>query len=241
MTRLLRWMAWLAALVLGGYLLIYTIYPYEPLWYRLSFEVETPEGFKRADGVRLVYDWHQWNYLTPSSGGRTGAGEAIPIDLGPRGVLFALMTPRNEDGTPSNTSPVSVPFDAIYKRVKGDWPRVMSRLRTLETPLALQPGEIPFLVRFRDLKDPKTVEAVDPQTLAASFGDGVRLKSVTLEFVSSGIWPLYLFGIPGARLTTGIETWLPWLNQLGGRYLHGGSTSRNSPLGLHTGHFRVGR
>jgi hypothetical protein len=38
------------------------------------------------------------------------------------------------------------------------------------------PGEMPLLVRFRDMNDPKTLERVDPNDLAASFGPGVYLK-----------------------------------------------------------------
>jgi hypothetical protein len=51
-------------------------------------------------------------------------------------------------------------------------------------------------VRFKDEKDPKTVEAVDPANLAASFGDGVRLKRVTIETTTDPV-------------TTGIERRLP--------------------------------
>lgn len=195
---------------LAAYLLWFLAFPWTPVWYRLTFDIETPEGVKSASGVRLVYDWKQPKIAVPSSGGGSGAGEAIPIDLDNRGVLFALVAPRNPDGTPGN-SPVSVPLDAIYNRLKGDWPRGIKRLRELDGAIELKPDETPFLVRFRDINDPKTVEAVDPQDLAARFGEGIRLKRATLEFVSFGIWPLYLFGIPGAQVTTGIEKRLGWL------------------------------
>jgi len=57
---------------------------------------------------------------------------------------------------------------------------------------------MPLLVRFRDPNDPKTVERVDPNDLAASFGAGVKLTRATVEITDD-------------PLTTGIEKRLPWL------------------------------
>lgn len=56
----------------------------------------------------------------------------------------------------------------------------------------------PMLVTFSDLGDPASVERVDPDDLAASFGDGVRLKRVTVQMTDDPV-------------TTGITTRLPWL------------------------------
>jgi hypothetical protein len=55
-----------------------------------------------------------------------------------------------------------------------------------------------MFVRFRDINDPNTVERVDPNNLAASFGPGVRLTRATIE-------------ITDAPVTTGIEKELEWL------------------------------
>ena len=38
-----------------------------------------------------------------------------------------------------------------------------------------------MLVTFDDIAKPETVRRVDPADLAAVFGEGVRLKAVTLE------------------------------------------------------------
>ncbi|MGL6211101.1 MAG: hypothetical protein ACRC14_14875, partial [Paracoccaceae bacterium] len=42
-------------------------------------------------------------------------------------------------------------------------------------------------VTFADISDPASVELVDPENLAASFGPGVRLKSVVLEVTDEGV------------------------------------------------------
>ena len=85
------------------------------------------------------------------------------------------------------------------------WVKACERSKIFELMLLKAKAEvplkhIPFLVRFRDEKDPKTVEAVDPSNLAASFGVGVRLKRVTMETTSDAV-------------TTSIEKRLGWLGQ----------------------------
>ena len=49
----------------------------------------------------------------------------------------------------------------------------------------------PMLVTFGDLDDPTSVERVDPDDLAATFGEGVSLKRITVQVtddpVTSGI------------------------------------------------------
>lgn len=39
----------------------------------------------------------------------------------------------------------------------------------------------PMLVNFGDLADPASVEEVDPDNLAANFGEGVALRRITVE------------------------------------------------------------
>lgn len=60
----------------------------------------------------------------------------------------------------------------------------------------ISPNNLPMLVRFHDINDPKTVERVDPNNLAATFGEGVNLVSTTIEITDEPI-------------TTGIEKVLP--------------------------------
>ena len=47
--------------------------------------------------------------------------------------------------------------------------------------ITLPDYQYPMLVTFEDITDPASVRLVDPADLAASFGPGVRLKSVVLE------------------------------------------------------------
>ena len=77
-------------------------------------------------------------------------------------------------------------------------------MRALKGRVELAPGDLPLLVRFRDINDPKTVERVDPNDLAASFGPGVYLKRATVEITRDPV-------------TTGIVKRLSWLAPLRSR------------------------
>lgn len=71
-------------------------------------------------------------------------------------------------------------------------------------PAELDNMEIPALVRFRDERDPNTVEFVDPANLAASFGPGVNLRSVTVQITKEPISPPQIKArLPWLTLTTG--------------------------------------
>ena len=58
----------------------------------------------------------------------------------------------------------------------------------------------PMLVTFGDLSDPTSVANVDPEHLAATFGEGVRLKRITVELTDDAV-------------TTAIEERLGWLSE----------------------------
>lgn len=73
---------------------------------------------------------------------------------------------------------------------------------------------MPMFVRFRDLSDPTSVEKVDSQDFAASFGEGVKLKRVWIEMTDDSV------------TKSGIRNKVPRLNKLNGGYLHSGNFSQ---------------
>ena len=143
-------------------------------------------------------------------GGCDLKGEAVPVDLGAKGKLFMLLCGSNSyqmDGVIGDI------MDARYGADSWD----------------LDPDELPRLVTFDNLADPRTVEAVDPQHIDKNFGAGVRLRSIHAEYTREPI-------------TRGqIERVLPWLEgprqMLDGR---GIVTTNNLSSQLSTGHFKTG-
>jgi hypothetical protein len=157
-------------------------------------------------------------------------GEAIAVDLPGRGTLFALV--KNVEMYPEYL------FGDLQSSRQGGRQHYADRIEDLghiktmvgtraELNCTNPPQAAtacPMFVRFRDIDDPNSVERVDPQDLAESFGSDAWLKRVSVE-------------ITDAPLTTGIRKKLRWLDALRGGYLNGASTSRTAPLGLHAGDF----
>jgi hypothetical protein len=140
-------------------------------------------------------------------------GEAVALDL-PDGPVFAILEIRN--GGPFLFSAVTDALSPIEGRV----PRPSDLIAQIDSLGSFWSGRReadlkrenwPMIVRFGDLRDPKTAEVVAPES--------VGITRVRVETTSDPI-------------TVGLAKRLPWLVPLGGRYLHGGPTSRGAPAGL---------
>ena len=152
-------------------------------------------------------------------------GEAITVDIPGKGALFVLPQGRSVEGNLRGNNPEMLPEHKFGKDVERDtggnysgdrrlkWlttisSRYVGRAKTLECPEFFESyasgrkdrltSDCLFMVRFRDIKKPATVEAVDPANLAASFGKGVKLKRILIQITDDDV-------------TTGIEKKLPSL------------------------------
>lgn len=217
-----------------------TAFPSGTWRYRMTVTVETPEGIKTGSAVREVHVTRGW-LLTPEMlPDVTLKGEAVVVDLGQRGVLFALLC----GGRLGDDYGSDIPFYVFRYPAGGLSKEGIKHFSKLKAgPVELQPENYPMFVRFRDLGDPKTVEAVSAtnsqekpsytsvetiRTFASAFGAGVRLKSITMEMTE-------------APVTWGIDKWLPWLSQRD--YLDGKTSGGGPELSsiLHTGDFKTWR
>lgn len=171
--------------------------------YRLTVEIETPEGQKSASGVLAVHPDRGY-----SRGGHTRtAGDAVFVDLGGGRNLVALLAHVDKslelDGI--NYVALRAYTAAGGKRVSFN---EMSRL-TGAVPVT---GElIPVLISFADPADPATARAVKPDAAEAVLGAGYRLQGITAEVVPNGYWPLDFGGALGEPVSRGILAKLPWL------------------------------
>lgn len=201
--------------------------PSATLRYRLTLVVD--DNGKETEGSSVVEVTLARNGLgTPFSMGMRG--EAAAVDLGARGLLFAVL---GDDWLMFPERVVAPAFGIS---------RSADRLDIFKRIAALPPGsradlpsdKLPMLVRFRDINDPKTVERVDPGNLSASFGPGVRLTRATIEVTDDPVM-------------TGIEKRLPgWFVALRNRRasLDGDTSIARSSNALSnilgTGHFSQG-
>jgi hypothetical protein len=171
--------------------------------YRLTVEVETPDGIKSASGVMAVHPDRSY-----SRGGRTQTkGDAVLVDLGGGKNLVALLAHIEGTVDLDGTNYVALrAFRATGRNVSFN---EMSRLTgTVPVTGAL----IPVLVSFADLGNPLSARAVPPDDPAAALGDGFKLHGISAEPVPNGLWPLDFGGVLGEPVTRGILAKLPWLD-----------------------------
>ena len=166
--------------------------PSSTIRYRITVEVDTPQGLRTGSSVIEAT-----TRKGPRSGDASGIayevhGEAVAVDL-PAGTLFALLSNRTsgidypaylvhsalENGSP--TPPLSRRYEAW------EWAAEQSEARRVKPTMVLTRGNYPTLVRFRDIHDPASLETVDSDDLAASFGPGVKLKRLTVEVTANRV------------------------------------------------------
>jgi hypothetical protein len=127
-------------------------------------------------------------------------GEAIPVDLGPKGYLFITLRGLPIRGA-RNSNPAMLHFLAFIPVARIGAHTYYDDLRTIGRQRPNGPLDnrfLPLLVRFEDLSDPKSVEAVDPAHMDQIYGPGARMVSATVAVTDDPV-------------STGIEKVLPWL------------------------------
>jgi len=201
------WLA-LAALMLPGCAVAEDVEDRAPDYrYRLTVEVETPEGLRTGSSVIQV----------EQSIGRTTMdgfgeqvflrirGEAVAVDLPDGRTLYALLRSGGDVEWAARVIPFLSPAaedenpldDLLLLEGKKELPRKWSAQGPFNNVSAY-----PMMVTFGDLTDPTSVTEVDPDDLAASFGAGVKLKRITVELTNDPV-------------TTGIAERLGWLEEVG--------------------------
>ena len=146
--------------------------------YKITVNVQTPEGIKSGSTVRLVKDQerkYQMINLPESTSPPSIYGEAVVVDLGAKGKLFGLINSNSYRelfaATPHGTSG-SATIEGInyynslevgnkyYLKIKGYWPD---------------------FVMFEDLSDPMSVKAVNKENISEQLGAGYSIKNVEIE------------------------------------------------------------
>lgn len=179
--------------------------------YKMTVEVETPEGIKTGYAVREV-SAEKLPEFTPASAtghARLEKGEAVVVDLGERGTLFALLK-GYKIGADYAWAIVyhALPCAECGGSLGETTANNIRYYRSLKSAKAvLTPDLYPMMVRFRDAKDPKTVEnlleyksCADAKTrirdssvclekdhFDEAFGQGVKVKSVTIEMTEEPV------------------------------------------------------
>lgn len=187
-----------------GYKFLYPTYTYR---YRLSVDVETPDGLRSGSSVIEVrYE------MFPEINGRDHIsrvfGEAVFVDLGQGKNLVGLLAagPSGED--------VDYPGRIVFLafNLDGNDPDTPKRLLRLQGKRDLDIYHsslyevtkrfLPTFVTFRDLKDLSTARVAPPGLFDEIFGAGFKLRSVAIEMTTDPI-------------TEGIKNKIPWVGSYG--------------------------
>lgn len=173
--------------------------PYETWRQKLTLVVETPTGEVSGSAVvEVAGDMRQ----LPGSASEiiySVRGEATVIQVSQGRYLFALLGGSEERF-------FAAARDRFPNLRRADW---LQEIPGQKLPVSLLPDHVPMLVTFTDITKPETVRQVDPENLSVVFGEGVRLKAVTLEITEEAV-------------TEGrVEGVLEWIGQYANKQLDG--------------------
>jgi hypothetical protein len=171
--------------------------------YKLTLAVNTPDGVKRGSSVT---EWDFWEVSIPARGTpHRLRGEALYLDLGPgKRPLIALLTSHLHEKPHQGVIwdwPRHNLLDRLYGRPSNDsaFMDEIARLGRMRGPRKINPDDLPDLVTFASVSDPKSVIEVGPNDLQATLGQGITWNEITFEMTDEPI-------------TKGIELKLPWIN-----------------------------
>ena len=146
--------------------------------YKITVEVETPQGLRTGSAVREVVYAKQPIRLPHSTAVvTTQLGPLVAVNLPNGQVLQALLS---ADG-----------YDTLQAAFGDDRPATLDTARSDRRIVELHPkpnsipeqSGYPMLLTFVDPDDPASLQRVDPANLAASFGPGVRLRRITVQIM----------------------------------------------------------
>jgi hypothetical protein len=165
---------------------------------RLTLVVETPQGEVRGSAVTRVTKTDSSGALVvpEARGVRSGVtGEAVVVEVAAGRYLFALLSGSGEEKRDAS----HWVYPAYDLGAAGSYGGAMMKVQSqrFDTPVPLPPEGWPMLVTFDDISRPETVREVDPEDLAAVFGEGVRLKAMTLEITDEAVTEGRLEGVLG--------------------------------------------
>lgn len=179
--------------------------------YRLTVEVERAGKIYSGSSVIEVRRDQNINGI-----GARVKGEAVAIDVGREGTLFALLWGRRQ----GEAWPYSVVHNAFADRL-GTVNMVdvgaLSHLENLTGANAtLSPNEYPMLVRFRNIKDPRTIESLHYDMSRRNIENNFQINRIYIEMSSEPV-------------TEKILQKLPWLHDHRGSMDYDGKIHPRNP------------
>src|ERR1043165_517399 len=176
------------SIVVGGIAILVAIYVFgytHSFRYRLTLEVLVDGALKTGSSVIQVNGRLDFVPGRPLKYTLTYSGDAVEVELGPRGNLFALL--KSPDGFNAAYLPSKAFFPTATSADRAEQEQRFKQLDDLVRQRAraeLRSDQLPIFVTFTDRNNPKTVAQVDPNNLEAVLGPGVRLTRALIEMTN---------------------------------------------------------
>lgn len=170
----------------------------ETIRFRMTVEVQTPEGLRTGSSVMEISAWNNSFALNGHVRGRDFEGEAVAVNLPRDRMLVALIVSER----PDYVEFPDIVLGALDPFYNNDWVESVQRIANGETPdgpqivaqtrtargIEMRPhsdlpkvSNYPRLVTFRNLNDPASVLRMEASNLATEFGAGHRVVNISVE------------------------------------------------------------
>lgn len=168
--------------------------------YRLTVEVDTPDGVRSGSSVIQVASHVSSEYsLAPGDVTTQVTGEAVAVDLPGGKTLFALLAkPNSAEGAEAYA------FDALISKPWVGSKEYVANVNALvdRRDIGVLPfKDWPMLVTFGDINNPTSIMRIDVANPESTLGPDVKIRRITAQITEEPV-------------TTGIERKLDWLPRI---------------------------
>lgn len=183
-----------------------SVQDYSEYRFRMTVEVDTPEGLRTGSSVYQVSAWNTGSMLPDANKRqRQVKGEAVFVALPHGQNLFVLRKTFTALGDLAELSMLAL--DPAYANDFVESAYRIKHRQGVRTKAVVRPGFNPKLVTFRNITDPRTVEQVNASHLDASFGKGISLRRITVQLTEDRVtWGLQDI-LPSFGSETGFDQW----------------------------------
>ena len=144
---------------------------------KMTVVVETPNGDVSGYSVVQIFATYNKPPSMVDAYGFKLIGESLTLEIMPDRFLVFVLS--GDVGRMYRSAP-----DQFVGKRRNEW---LAEIPAADFQVTVPTENLPVLVTFSDIQDPNTVTRVDPSNLAAVFGEGVVLKTVTLEITDEPI------------------------------------------------------
>ncbi|MGA9581851.1 MAG: hypothetical protein WBR13_07795 [Allosphingosinicella sp.] len=186
------------------------------LRYRMTVEVETPEGVKSGSSVIESTITKGMRFGDSSGISYAVKGEAVTVDLGGGQMLFALLSGLDMEPAEFHArlfhnalkrgAAATPPLPRKYKAF--EWREERQAARNIKPTVILQPSDYPKVVRFRNPRDFRTVEIVNESDDVASNQVNLQIKRIIIAVTDDDVTYGNLRQLPDFSAATGYGEWI---------------------------------